>query len=335
MVTYIIRRLFAAVILLLIITMITFVIFYEVPLWGGQTAESLAASYVGKQQNPQAIQAVIHRMGFDQPLLVHYWHYVSAIVAGTDYSTGTQIVHCSAPCFGYSFKNYQQVWPTILSDFPITLSIAIGAGVLWLGFGVLTGVISAVRKGSIWDRMSMGVSLLGVALPVYFILPLMTLVLEYHWNIFTVQYTSFWTNPISWAGGLLLPWVALAFGYAALYTRLTRAGMLEALNEDFVRTARAKGLSERTVIFKHALRAAITPIVTIFGMDLGSVLGGAVLVEVSAGLLGIGGLAIQAIQNQDYPVMMGITLFAAAFIVLANLVVDIVYSFIDPRVKVA
>jgi len=331
MLTFIIRRLFAAVGLLLVVTLITFWIFYILPLWAGQTSQSLAASYVGKQQNPAALHAVIVQFGFDKPLLVQYFDYVKGIVVGRPYSDGVQIVQCNAPCFGYSFKNYEQVWPTLLNRAPVTLSIAIGAGVLWLVFGVLSGVISAVRKGSIADRTSMGIALAGVALPVYFVGPL----LEALTGKWSTVYVSFAANPLQWANSLLIPWIALAFGYAALYTRLTRAGMLDALNEDFVRTARAKGLGERKVLFKHALRSAITPIITIFGMDLGTVLGGAVLLEVTFSLPGLGYLAITSIQGQDFPMVMGVTLIAAFFIVIANIVVDVFYAIADPRVRLS
>lgn len=331
MLTYVARRLIAAVGLLLVVTLITFWIFFVLPQWAGQTPESLAASYVGKQQNPAALHAVIDRFGFDKPLLVQYVDYVKGIVGGRTYSDGVSLIQCNAPCFGYSFKNYEQVWPTLLSRAPVTLSIAIGAGVLWLVFGVLSGVISAVRKGTIADRASMGIALAGVALPVYFVGPLLE-ALTGQWS---TTYVSFLDNPLQWASHLLIPWIALAFGYAALYTRLTRAGMLDALNEDFVRTARAKGLNRRRVLYKHALRSAITPIITIFGMDLGAVLGGAVLLEVAFSLPGLGLLAINSIQQDDFPVVMGVTLIAAFFIVIANIVVDVLYAVVDPRVRLS
>jgi peptide/nickel transport system permease protein len=329
MLTYIARRLFAAVGLLLVITLVTFWIFFVLPTWAGQTPESLAASYVGKQQDPAALHAVIDRFGFDKPVFVQYFDYVKGIVAGRPYSDGVSVVQCSAPCLGYSFKNYEQVWPTLLNRAPVTLSIAIGAGVLWLFFGVLSGVVSAVRKGTLADRASMGFALAGVALPVYFVGPLLQAVTG-QWS---VTYVSFVANPFQWAQHLLLPWIALAFGYAALYARLTRAGMLEALNEDFVRTARAKGLGRRRVIFKHALRSAITPVITIFGLDLGAVLGGAVLLEVVFSLPGLGQLAVISIQQDDFPMVMGVTLISAAFIVVANIVVDVLYAAVDPRVR--
>lgn len=335
MLTFIVRRLFAVVGLLLVVALVTMVIFYEMPQWGGQTPATMAVQYVGKQPSPAAIQGVIHRFGFDRSFPVQYIDYIRTIVTGTTFSDGTQDIACHAPCLGYSFRNYQQVWPTILSDLPVTLSIAVGAGVLWLFFGVASGLASAVRKGSLLDRASMVTALLGISLPVYFLAPLLSLPLAYRWSILPApgSYVGILSDPGQWFLDMILPWTCLAFGLAALYTRLTRAGMLDVLSEDFVRTARAKGLSERRVIFKHALRAAITPIITIFGMDFATVLGGAVLVEITFSMKGIGFLAITSIQNGDFPMMMGVTLFAAAFIVLANLLVDVLYAVADPRVR--
>ena len=336
MLTFIVRRLFAAVGLLLVVTLATFFIFYILPQWGGESIQDMARAYIGRVPSADVLQGVVHRLGFDQPFFVQYFDYVKGIVAGSTYNDGNGLVSCAAPCFGYSFRNGTAVWPNLLQSFPVTLSIAIGGAVIWLFFGVLSGVISAVWKGSIVDRLFMGVALTGVSLPVYFVGPVMALILADNNSILPVpNYTSFGTNPVSWAGGMLIPWFALAFGYAALYTRLTRGGMLDAMNEDYTRTARAKGLSERKVILKHALRAAIIPIITIFGMDLGAVLGGAVLVEKSLSLQGIGSLALSGIQTQDVPMVMGVTLFGAFFVIMANLAVDVAYAALDPRVRIS
>jgi peptide/nickel transport system permease protein len=220
------------------------------------------------------------------------------------------------------------------SDIPVTLSLAIGAAVIWLVFGIAIGVLSALKRGSIFDRFSMSVALAGVSLPIFFTGLLSLELFSYKWSIFpNVQYVSITSNPLLWARNLVLPWVTLAFLYAALYARLTRAGMLETMSEDYIRTARAKGLPERTVIFKHGLRAALTPIITIFGMDLGLLLGGAVLTEFTFSLHGLGLFTIEAIQNEDFPEIMGVVMLAAFFVVIANLVVDILYAVVDPRVR--
>ena len=336
MLTFIVRRLVATVGLLVVVSFITFVIFFVVPQWAGQTPYEMALSYVGKGASVKQITTIETRLDFNEAFLPHYFDYVKAMFVGTTYFDGSQYLHCSAPCFGYSFRTNVQVWPTVLGVFPVTLSIAAGAAVVWLVFGVASGVVSAVFKGSIWDRASMFVSLLGVSLPIYFIAPMAMLVLCYHWSVLQPPtYVGILQNPGSWAANMILPWTTLAFGYAALYTRLTRAGMLDALNEDFTRTARAKGLPERKVIGKHALRAALTPIVTIFGMDVGALLGGAVLAEEAFSMHGVGALALTAVNEQDFPMIMGVTLFAAFFVILANLVVDVGYAALDPRVRLA
>jgi peptide/nickel transport system permease protein len=216
----------------------------------------------------------------------------------------------------------------------VTLSLAIGASILWLVGGVSIGVLSALKRGSVFDRFSMGVALAGVSLPIFFTGLIALALFSYRWPIFpNVQFVPFTQNPLLWAKNLILPWVTLAFLYAALYARLTRAGMLETMNEDYIRTARAKGLPERTVIVKHGLRAALTPIVTIFGLDIGLLLGGAVITEVTFSLHGLGQFTILAIDSQDLPEIMGVTMLAAFFIVFANLVVDILYAYVDPRVR--
>jgi peptide/nickel transport system permease protein len=333
-ISFIIRRLIAAVLLLIIVSMVVFAIFFIVPKWGGQTDYGLATQYVGRNPTRAAVLQMIDQLGLNKPLYLQYWAYLKAIVAGGYYGTGSNQVYCPPPCFGYSFKNQQAVWPMMTSDIPVTLSLAIGAAVIWLVFGIAIGVLSALKRGSIFDRFSMSVALAGVSLPIFFTGLISLELFSYKWPIFpNVQYVSITSNPLLWARNLVLPWVTLAFLYAALYARLTRAGMLETMSEDYIRTARAKGLPERTVIFKHGLRAALTPIITIFGMDLGLLLGGAVLTEFTFSLHGLGLFTIEAIQNEDFPEIMGVVMLAAFFVVIANLLVDILYAVVDPRVR--
>jgi len=317
-----------------VVSMITFAIFFLIPRLAGQTTLQLAAQYVGRNPTKQAILQVERQLGLADPLYLQYGRFLKAIVFGTHYRAGPEVTYCPPPCFGYSFRSQLPVCPQMVSDIPVTLSIAIGASVLWLIGGVSVGVLSALRKGTLFDRFSMGVALAGVSLPVFFTGLISLELFSYKWPIFpNVQYVSFTTNPLEWARNLILPWVVLAFLYAALYARLTRAGMLETMSEDYIRTARAKGLPERKVIVKHGLRAALTPIVTIFGMDLGLLLGGAIITEVTFSMHGLGLFTVEAVQNQDLPEILGVTLLAAFFIVLANLVVDILYAFVDPRVR--
>jgi peptide/nickel transport system permease protein len=217
----------------------------------------------------------------------------------------------------------------------VTISLAAGASILWLAAGVATGVLSALRRGSFFDRAAMGIALAGVSLPIFFtgLVGLALFSYGLGWTAPGGRYTPLTENPLQWAYALLLPWITLAFLYAAGYARLTRAGMLEIMNEDYIRTARAKGLPERTVVLRHGLRSALTPIVTIFGLDLGLLLGGAVLTESTYSLPGIGKYAVDAIVSNDLPKVLGVTLIGAFFIVVANLVVDVLYAVIDPRVR--
>ena len=256
-------------------------------------------------------------------------------MAGADYNDGPDVTHCPAPCFGYSFKNQQPVWPQMLGALPVTGSLALGAAVLWLVTGVGIGVLSALKRGSIFDRSAMSVALAGVSLPIFFTALLSLAIFRDSVPLFpdAGNFIPFSESPGRWAEALVLPWVTLAFLYAALYARLTRAGMLETMNEDFIRTARAKGLSERKVVVKHGLRATLTPIVTIFGLDLGLLVGGAILTETAFSLPGLGRFAVNAITNQDLPEILGVTLLAGFFVVIANLIVDVLYAVVDPRVR--
>jgi peptide/nickel transport system permease protein len=334
MIYFIIRRLILTVFLLILVSMITFAIFFLIPRLAGQTAYQLAAQYVGRNPIPSEIKAVETKLGLNAPLYLQYGRYIKGIVAGVHYNNGPDVSYCPFPCFGYSFRNQEPVWPQLVSAAPVTLSLAIGASILWLVGGVSIGVLSALRRGSIFDRFSMGIALAGVSLPVFFTGLIALELFSYRWPIFpNVHYVSFTSNPALWARNLVLPWVTLAFLYAALYARLTRAGMLETMGEDYIRTARAKGLPERQVIVRHGLRAALTPIVTIFGLDLGLLLGGAILTETTFSFPGLGQFTILAIQNQDLPEIMGVVMIASFFIVIANMVVDILYAVLDPRVR--
>jgi len=333
-ITFIVRRLIATVFLLIIVSAITFSIFFLLPRLAGQTTRGLASQYVGRNPTPAAVHAIEQQLGLDAPLPVQYGRFLRGIVLGEHFNAGANKAYCPPPCFGYSFKNQQPVWPLMVSALPVTVSLAIGASILWLVGGVAIGVISALKRGTLFDRFSMGVALAGVSLPIFFTGLVSLALFSYKWPIFpNVTFVPFTQNPLLWARNLVLPWVTLAFLYAALYARLTRAGMLETMGEDYIRTARAKGLPERTVIVRHGLRAALTPIITIFGMDLGALLGGAVLTETTFSLPGLGQFTILAIDSQDLPEILGVTMLAAFFIVIANLVVDILYAVVDPRVR--
>jgi peptide/nickel transport system permease protein len=332
---YIVRRLLAAVLLLFVVSAVVFAIFFYVPRLAGASPDSLAARYVGRTAGEEQIHQMAKQLGFTDPLYVQYGRFIKGIFVGADYNLGPTTEHCPAPCFGYSFINQAPVWPDLTDRMTVTLSLAIGAAVIWLVFGVATGVLSALRRGSFFDRAAMGVALAGVSLPIFFtgLLALSIFSYKLHWTAPGGSYTPITQNPADWAYDLILPWVTLAFLYAAGYARLTRAGMLETMNEDYVRTARAKGLAERNVVTRHALRSALTPVLTIFGLDLGLLLGGAVLTESTFSLPGIGKYAIDAISNNDLPKVLGVTMFGAVFIIVANLIVDLCYAVLDPRVR--
>jgi peptide/nickel transport system permease protein len=333
MTRFVIRRMIGGAIILWLVSVITFLLFFLVPKALGSNP---AVLFAGRSPDPATVAAVTKKLGLDKPLVIQYWDFFRGIFAGRHYNNGPDKTWCGPPCLGYSFKNNQAVWQEITQAAPVTFSLAIGAAVLWLVFGVLAGVMSALRPGSLIDRVSMTIALAGVSLPVYFTGLMLLLVFSYELKVLpNVTYVDFTHSPLEWARNLLLAWISLAFLYAALYARLTRASMLDTLGEDYIRTARAKGLPERSVVGKHALRAALTPIVTIFGLDLGTLLGGAVLTEMTFGFVGLGKISINAINDQDLPVIVGVTVFAAFFIIIANVVVDVLYAVVDPRVRLS
>jgi ABC-type dipeptide/oligopeptide/nickel transport systems, permease components len=330
-INYILRRLLTSVVLLIVVTMITFGIFFLIPKVAGADP---AQMYVGKTATPEAVELTRHKLGLDQPVYVQYARFIRGIVAGRDFDAGPDKDHCPAPCFGYSFRTDQAVWPLMIDRLPVTFSLAIGAAIMWLVGGVLAGVISALRRRSVLDRSVMVAALAGVSLPIYFtgLVAQLVFVHQLHWFP-GGAYVPFLDDPGGWAGKLFLAWVTLALLYAATYARLTRATMLETINEDYIRTARAKGLHERVVIGKHAMRSVLTPIVTVFGLDLGALLGGAILTESVFSLPGLGKLSIDAVNQKDLPIILGVTTFLAFFVIFANLVVDLLYTVIDPRVR--
>ena len=325
--TYIVRRVIAMVLVLIALSMIVFLLFAALP-------TNPAALTCGKQCTPQVIHQNEIRLGYDKPIYVQYGAFMKAIFVGRTYGSGTATFECPAPCLGYSFFRGENVTTLIAQRLPVTAVEALGAFVLWLVGGTLIGVIAALRRGKWQDRVSMALALVGYSFPSFFI----GLVLLY-FVIFKFQimdypsYTPFSTDPGAWLRSFILPWITLAVLYAALYARLTRNQMLDTLGEDYIRTARAKGLSERVVIGKHGLRAGLTPIVTAAGLDLAGLLGGVVITEQVFGLPGLGALTLDAVLQSDLPLMTATVLVSASFIVVANLVVDLLYAVIDPRVR--
>jgi peptide/nickel transport system permease protein len=325
--SYLLRRLIAALLVLLTVTTLTFLIFHALP-------SDVSQASCGKPCTTERREAVRHFLGYDQPVPVQLGDYLRGIVAGRSYGSGGAAVNCGAPCFGYSFRLHEPVTSLILDRFGVTLSIALGAAALWSVAGVSTGVLAALRRGSWVDRAAMASTVVGVSAPTYLVGLVGIYLFGFRLNVLPVgSYVPLRDSPVDWAWHLVLPWCVLAVASSAIYTRMTRSQMLEVLEENFVRTARAKGLSERRVVTRHALRNALLPVVTLFGLDLGGLLGGAVITEKIFSMQGIGALLVDSIGNLDLPVVLGVTLFAAFLIVLANLTVDLAYSRLDPRVS--
>ncbi len=318
MIRYIIRRVLWVIVLLFVVSFVTFVIFYLFP------SADPAVLRAGRQPSPQLIAAVRHQFGLDKPWYVQYVDYMKAL-----------ILHFN---FGYSYQNNIAVRTQIFSRLPATISLTVGAAILWLFFGIVIGTISAVKRRSLFDRFAMGGALVAISAPVFWLGLVSLYLFASDIGKFPIlpgqgSYVPLTQDPGKWFTSLIMPWFVLAAAFSAIYARLLRANLIETLSEDYIRTARAKGLSERRVIFRHALRAAITPIVTAAGLDIGILLGGAILTETVFNIPGIGRLAYDSIQNADLPMIQGTVLLGAFFILIANLVVDVLYAFIDPRVR--
>ena len=319
MARFLVRRIFEGIIVLWLVTVGVFIIFYV-----GPGPKGVARALAGKSATPQVVAAVSHRLLLDRPIWVQYGHFLWLLLHGN---------------LGYSFYHDQSVNSILAAAFPITLSLVIGAAILWVVMGVLSGVVSAVRSRSLADRTFTVLALFFYSMPTFVLGLLFLLFFYYELTIHGLAlfpgsgYTPITVNPWEWFRGLILPWFTLALVSAATYTRLTRGSMLDVMGEDYIRTARAKGLSERRVIFRHSLRAALTPIVTQFGLDVGILLGGAVITEQVFALPGLGFTAVQAITQQDLPVIIGVVIVAATAVVVANIVVDAFYAVLDPRVR--
>jgi peptide/nickel transport system permease protein len=318
---YIARRLFWTLIVVAAVIAITFVVFYLLP------AGDPALRFAGKNPNPQELMLIRARLGLDKPWYIQFLKFISRFFTGDRYGW---------PGLGYTFSGQTSVLSLIGERAPRTLFLIAGAAILWLFSGLAIGIVSAVKRRTVIDRAAMGFALFGISAPVFW-LGLMGLYIFWRqlgWSAGT-GYVSPIDSPTGFVAHMWLPWVVLAMLYAAFYARMTRNSLLETLGEDYIRTARAKGLSERRVIFKHGLRASLTPIVTMFGLDIALLVGGAVITESVFNLQGLGYLAINGALTQDLPTVLGVVMVAAVAVALMNLVVDVLYAFIDPRVRYA
>jgi len=325
---YIVRRVFTMFGLLAAVSVITFLLFNALP-------SDPAALTCGKSCTPEVNEKNRERLGYDKPIIEQYGDFVSGIFVGRTYGSGTSEFECGAPCLGYSFSKGEEVTELIVRALPVTTQLAVGGFVLWIILGVGVGIISALRKGKWQDRLGLSFVLIGTSLPTFFTGLILIFTFVFWIPILPVpRYVEFGTDPLYWFLGMLLPWVTLALIFSAIYARLTRDGILEVMGEDYVRTARAKGLPEGKVVRKHILRSALTPLVTLAGIDLAGLLGGAVVTEAVFSLPGLGRLTFSAISSSDLPVLAATVLLAAAFIIFANTVVDLIYAVLDPRVGV-
>jgi peptide/nickel transport system permease protein len=319
MVAFIIRRIFGMILVLIAVSFMVYLIFIVIP--GGSPADRIA----GKVATPENIASIKQKLGLDQNFIIQWFDMVKSLLSGTlvSYYDGTNVV--------------QQIKEGI----PVTFSLCVGAGIIWLGFGVLVGTISAVYAGRFSDRLITALALIGISLPVAWL----GLILLY---LFTEQglgptvgtlfppggYVPLTQDPVQWAYHLILPWFTLAVLFIGFYGRVLRSNILDTINEDFVRTAKAKGLSSRQILVKHTLRASLIPIVTLFGLDFAAVLGGgAIITETVYQIHGVGWYAAQAIGTQDLPPLMGVTLYGATFIVVFSTLIDVAYAYLDPRIR--
>jgi peptide/nickel transport system permease protein len=322
MAAYIVRRLVWVIFLLFVVTLVTFIVFTVLP------AADPAVLRAGRQPSPELVASIREQFGLDDHIVVQFLRYIADILP---------FIGGDGVNFGYSYQSNQAVLPQIIDRLPATIFLTSGAVLLWLSIGIPVGMISAIKTGSWLDRLTMTLALIAISAPVYFLGLVALFLFDDSIGRFPLlpgsgAYQDA-TNIFGKAGALIMPWCVLAAAFAAIYARFLRGNLIDTMQEDYIRTARAKGLSERRVIFRHGVRSAITPIVTLLGLDIGILLGGAILTETVFNIQGIGRFAFEAIVRFDLPVIQGTVLFGAFFIVIMSLIVDILYAFVDPRVR--
>ena len=317
MLRFLARRVIFGVVVLWFVATVVFAMYFVAP-------NNVARTLAGREASLATVAAIKHNLGLDRPILAQYGSFLWKALHGN---------------LGYSYTNSEPVTTLIGQALPITASLVVGGAIVWLLLGLSTGVLAATRPRSLVDRTATGLALFFYSMPTFLLGEVLLLVLFFrlhllHVNIFPAAgYVPLTQNPVQWARYLILPWLTIALVTAATYTRLTRSSMLDVLGEDYIRTARSKGMRESRVIFRHGLRAGLTPMLTQFGIDVGTLLGGAIVTENVFGLPGLGELAINSLTKQDLPTIIGLVLLSSAFVVVANIVVDIFYSLLDPRVR--
>jgi peptide/nickel transport system permease protein len=313
MLRFIIRRLIGAVAVLFAISILVFLIFNVVP------ATNPAQRIAGKNATPQLVKNVEKEWGFDKSLPEQYWTQMKLIFTGkvTSYS-----------------QAHINIDKRILEGVPATASLCIGAAVIWLAFGIMFGYLSAIRAGGFTDRALTVIALIGISMPVFWLASILLYYFTYKIEIFPPSGYEPLSNPGKWFSHLILPWISLAVLFAGFYSRVLRSSMLDVMSEDYVRTARAKGLSNRRVMTRHVLRNSLIPVITLFGLDFGVLIGGgAIVTESLYNIEGVGLFTAEALKQQDFPSIMAVTIFGAFFIVLFNTLVDVAYAYLDPRIR--
>ncbi len=319
MARYIVRRVLWMILVIVAVTLLTFVIFFVLP------STDPAVAFAGKQPTDEIVAQVRHQLGLDHNVFMQYLIYLKHLFTGDQYGW---------PGFGFSYNNRDAIRDELFQRAQVTLVLIIGAAILWLAIGIPVGVISAIKRRTWIDRTLMGFALIGISAPVFW-LGLISLYVFWQrlgWLPGT-GYVPFTQNPADWFTHMILPWCVLALLFAAIYARIVRGNMLDTLTEDYIRTARAKGLTERRVIGRHALRASLTPVVTLLAIDLGTLVGGALVTETVFNLQGLGSWAYEAANQNDLPVALAVTVLTAFVITFLALLVDIVYAWLDPRVR--
>jgi peptide/nickel transport system permease protein len=321
MALYIARRLLWTIVVIFFVLALVFAIFYWLPVGDP------AVRFAGKQPTPELLAEIRHRLGLDKSLVEQFGIFVKNFFTGDEYGW---------PGLGTSYQNQVSVKSLLTDAAPRTLWLIAGAAVIWLTVGISIGILSAIRRHTFADRAAMGFALIGISAPVFWLGPMALWIIWYELGLTGGSgYVGITTSVSGFFSHMILPWIVLALLYAAFYARIVRRNLLETLGEDYIRTARAKGLNERNVLFRHALRASLTGVVTLLGLDLALLVGGAVITESVFNLQGLGYLAIQGAKQQDLPTVIGVTMLTALAVALANLIVDILYAFLDPRVRYA
>lgn len=321
---------FFAVLTILAVSAVVFAIFSFLPF-------DPASLTCGQKCTPQIIEGNRIKLGFDKPIYEQYWLFLSGIFAGRTYGSGSAAFSCPAPSFGYSYNQNACVTEMITESLPVTINLAVGALIIWMVMGVGLGVLAAKFKNKWPDTSSSVFVLLGTSLPTFVTGLALLIWISIKWKIVPMSldgYVSVLDNPVKWFMYFILPWITLAIAYAALYTRFTRAAVLDTLGEDYIRTARAKGVKERTVLFKHTLRAVLAPIVTMAGLDFAGLIGGAIITETIFNLPGLARLTLRSVYEFDLPVVLATTILAAVIVIVMNLIVDMLYAVLDPRVRI-